>query len=680
MEDAVAQYCALNNIAVFVNDDGIIITKGINDAAKGDAVSKKGKKKVVVDIDHLDQQKGKKGAVKHQKGVSFADLPKKGSKKAVSKKRVRSEDEDEDVDESANLKKQRSVVSLPSPEINFSDLSSLSEAHELRSIFVEARSKCVDMIPAYDLVIGDIDAYFKSLASVGSTSARNKPLNQQQLDEVIEVDDNLTKDKSQGDEDAVGADIVTDVEDVAGGNKVDATEDVVGVDKATSAAVSDGDSAPGSVLVEDPVTDGGIVHAIVEKPVPDDGGKEKDAGAEKIIQDVPIDQEEDDDDDDQDKDDTNSNAKGSGEDSGDDDDDNSGAGGGLRVNDSVKGSTTNDDSSEADRGVNEPPPTKDSTHTQDGKEPESNDAVGANAFSNFVALSSLSKEELIALQDVVASITYDDDKNVSKEKDVPHTSPPQSPPHVCITPPHVSSPLEKLIHVVQLKDGEGSSVHFKDLVVPKTVSPIKKDSSSSSGPKQAAIPIPVFVSDSDPKIDAPKPKITVPIKAVPIKIFKSANSDAPITEVPVLRSTTAIMNSEQGIMNSVVAYCLNKSLDPDEILYIVKDGEFSTADKSLNRADIMTLLPDCDISVSIFNEYIDMLNKRFVGSSKVVKRWIFKESFAGPKLLNFMETQPSQESMHGEIQDMIEFTWAKGLDFRNVDYVSSFLFYRFSYV
>ncbi|CAN1318937.1 hypothetical protein LINPERPRIM_LOCUS31025, partial [Linum perenne] len=106
MEDAVAQYCALNNIAVFVNDDGIIITKGINDAAKGDAVSKKGKKKVVVDIDHLDQQKGKKGAVKHQKGVSFADLPKKGSKKAVSKKRVRSEDEDEDVDESANLKKQ----------------------------------------------------------------------------------------------------------------------------------------------------------------------------------------------------------------------------------------------------------------------------------------------------------------------------------------------------------------------------------------------------------------------------------------------------------------------------------------------------------------------------------------------------------------------------------------------
>ncbi|CAN1732165.1 hypothetical protein LINPERHAP1_LOCUS1507 [Linum perenne] len=361
MEDAVAQYCALNNIAVFVNDDGIIITKGINDAAKGDAVSKK-----------------------------------------------------------------------------------------------EARSKSVDMIPAYDLVIGDIDAYFKSLASVGTTSARNKPLNQQQLDEVIEVDDNLTKDKSQGDEDAVGADIVTDVEDVAGGNKVDATEDVVGVDKATSAAVSDGDSAPGSVLVENPVTDGGIVHAIVEKPVPDDGGKEKDAGAEKIIQDVPIDQEEDDDDDDQDKDDTNSNAKGSGEDSGDDDDDNSGAGGGLRVNDSVKGSTTNDDSSEADRGVNEPPPTKDSTHTQDGKEPESNDAVGANAFS--------------------------------------------------------------------------SSAHFKDLVVPETVSPIKKDSRSSSGPKQAAIPIPVFVSDSDPKIDAPKPKITVPIKAVTIKIFKSANSDAPITE------------------------------------------------------------------------------------------------------------------------------------------------------
>ncbi|CAN1779393.1 hypothetical protein LINPERHAP1_LOCUS14735 [Linum perenne] len=412
MEDSVAQYCALNNIAIFVNDDGIIITKGINDAAKGDAVSKKGKKKVVVeDIDHLDQQKGKKGAVKHQKGVSFADLPKKGSKKAVSKKRVRSEDEDEDVDESANLKKQRSVVSLPSPEINFSDLSSLSEAHELRSIFVEARSKCVDMIPAYDLVIGDIDAYFKSLASVGTTSVGNKPLNQQQLDEVIEVDDNLTKDKSQGDEDAAGADIVTDVEDVAGGNKVDATEDVVGVDKATSAAVSDGDSAPGSVFVEDPVTDGVIVHAIVEKPVPDDGGKEKDAGAEKIIQDLPIDQEEDDDDD-QDKDDTNSNAKGSGEDSGDDDDDNSGAGGGLRVNDSVKGSTTNDDSSEADRGVNEPPPTKDSTHTQDGKEPESNDAVGANAFCNFVALSSLSKEEQIALQDVVASITYDDDKNV----------------------------------------------------------------------------------------------------------------------------------------------------------------------------------------------------------------------------------------------------------------------------
>ncbi|CAN1747160.1 hypothetical protein LINPERHAP1_LOCUS3001, partial [Linum perenne] len=117
-------------------------------------------------------------------------------------------------------------VYLPSPEINSSDLSSLSEAHELRSILVEARSKCVDMIPAYDLSIGDIDAYLKSLASVGSTSVGNKPLNQQQLDEVIEVDDNLTKDKSQGDEDAAGADIVTDVEDVAGGNKVDAMEDV----------------------------------------------------------------------------------------------------------------------------------------------------------------------------------------------------------------------------------------------------------------------------------------------------------------------------------------------------------------------------------------------------------------------------------------------------------------------
>ncbi|CAN1254470.1 hypothetical protein LINPERPRIM_LOCUS8661, partial [Linum perenne] len=97
----------------------------------------------------------------------------------------------------------------------------------------------------------------------------------------------------------------------------------------------------------------------------------------------------------------------------------------------------------------------------------------------------------------------------------------------------------------------------------------------------------------------------------------------------------------------------------DEVLYHIKDAENPFSNISLRRAHLLTLRPNQDISVNTFDAYTDYLNMKSVKDDKIVKRWIFHEQFTGSNLKNYTETQPSQGSKHGEIQDIVSFTWAR---------------------
>ncbi|CAN1291570.1 hypothetical protein LINPERPRIM_LOCUS21209, partial [Linum perenne] len=72
--------------------------------------------------------------------------------------------------------------------------------------------------------------------------------------------------------------------------------------------------------------------------------------------------------------------------------------------------------------------------------------------SSFVDYSALSKDDKEALDDIVSVIISDDDgKKANYSGDDLHCSP-KSPPHVGIVPPKVSSPLETLVHAIQMKE------------------------------------------------------------------------------------------------------------------------------------------------------------------------------------------------------------------------------------
>ncbi|CAN1188431.1 hypothetical protein LINPERHAP2_LOCUS39326, partial [Linum perenne] len=454
-----------------------------------------------------------------EKGVSIVDSPTKRSKKAVNivattKKRGRTENENV----VGGSKKQRPDIVLPSAELFDSALASRTEAILLRDNLARACDQCLHLIPEYKSSIAALDAFIDSSAEHDVSGVGGKTSD--------EVADNAIDD--------VSADVTTDQASApvldASAPVLDATDVVL----ATNAAIND-------------ATDDDVVAQVNERTDDGEGTTKNDDEDEDSV-----DSDEDDADDkggekDDSNDDNADDKGGKKDDTNDDDTDDKG--GDIPVGD--------DAIPEGNQETNVPFQTDASIPDESGKEP-TNSAVGPHR-SSFVDYSVLSKDDQEALDDIVSVIIFDDDgKKANYSGDDLHCSP-KSPPHVGIVPPKVSSPLETLVHAIQMKEAGDSTSELKHMVIPDTYSLGKKGSSSNTMvSKQVTSPIPIAPFGSASKISTSLQKQSAPIAAVPVKILKSAT----ITEVPVLRSETAVTDYQQGGLNYVVAYCINSSLDP----------------------------------------------------------------------------------------------------------------------
>ncbi|CAN1269211.1 hypothetical protein LINPERPRIM_LOCUS13497, partial [Linum perenne] len=109
------------------------------------------------------------------------------------------------------------------------------------------------------------------------------------------------------------------------------------------------------------------------------------------------------------------------------------------------------------------------------------------------------------------------------------------------------------IHTIQLKNDIDTGSLSK-AIVPDSLSPGRKSSSSSSSGVKVATAAYTMASLASPKqISMPIP--TIEQSAIdPIRVV-------PITEVPVLRSKKAYLISEEGMAKMICDYCTNEALD-----------------------------------------------------------------------------------------------------------------------
>ncbi|CAN0857534.1 hypothetical protein LINGRAHAP2_LOCUS6790 [Linum grandiflorum] len=154
--------------------------------------------------------------------------------------------------------------------------------------------------------------------------------------------------------------------------------------------------------------------------------------------------------------------------------------------------------------------------------------------------------------------------------------------------------------------------------------------------------------------------------------FQPASSSftVPSSEVSVLSPRPLTMipatSYEELLEEAVVAYCLDESLDHDEILYKVTVGNDTVV---LSRKDVMTFPDGKHLSVNALNVYGDFINRKHVKETgRSVKRWICKEYMAYSNLYHIFDAGIPQESHSLEMEDMLQYRWATRLDFSQVDY------------
>ncbi|CAN1126536.1 hypothetical protein LINPERHAP2_LOCUS3481, partial [Linum perenne] len=110
----------------------------------------------------------------------------------------------------------------------------------------------------------------------------------------------------------------------------------------------------------------------------------------------------------------------------------------------------------------------------------------------------------------------------------------------------------------------------------------------------------------------------------------------------------------------IYQYATSKDLAGDEILVKLKGSKIL-----VRRNDMMTLLPNQDISIQTVDAYSDLLNRRSVLDGKA-SRWIFPEEFSELIFSQIEDSQTSPYDAAKEFKKFLNNEWSKKVDFSDV--------------
>ncbi|CAN1303670.1 Replicase polyprotein 1a, partial [Linum perenne] len=110
----------------------------------------------------------------------------------------------------------------------------------------------------------------------------------------------------------------------------------------------------------------------------------------------------------------------------------------------------------------------------------------------------------------------------------------------------------------------------------------------------------------------------------------------------------------------IYQYATSKDLASDEILVKLKGSKIL-----VRRNDMMTLLPNQDISIQTVDAYSDLLNRRSVHDGKA-SRWIFPQQFSELIFSQIEDSQTSPYDAAKEFKKFLHNEWSKKVDFSDV--------------
>ncbi|CAN1141224.1 hypothetical protein LINPERHAP2_LOCUS12354, partial [Linum perenne] len=158
------------------------------------------------------------------------------------------------------------------------------------------------------------------------------------------------------------------------------------------------------------------------------------------------------------------------------------------------------------------------------------------------------------------------------------------------------------------------------------------------------------------------PKLVRPIPVTPLTTLYS-NAFVPDTYSTDGRKNSMPERSSFSFSDfraKIYQYATSKDLASDEILVKLKGSKIL-----VRRNDMMTLLPNQDISIQTVDAYSDLLNRRSVHDGKA-SRWIFPEEFSELIFSQIEDSQTSPYDAAKEFKKFLHNEWSKKVDFSDV--------------
>ncbi|CAN1172361.1 hypothetical protein LINPERHAP2_LOCUS30128 [Linum perenne] len=158
------------------------------------------------------------------------------------------------------------------------------------------------------------------------------------------------------------------------------------------------------------------------------------------------------------------------------------------------------------------------------------------------------------------------------------------------------------------------------------------------------------------------PKLVRPIPVTPLTTLYS-NAFVPDTYSTDGRKNSMPETSSFSFSDfraKIYQYATSKDLASDEILVKLKGSKIL-----VRRNDMMTLLPNQDISIQTVDAYSDLLNRRSVHDGKA-SRWIFPQEFSELIFSQIEDSQTSPYDAAKEFKKFLHNEWSKKVDFSDV--------------
>ncbi|CAN1732493.1 hypothetical protein LINPERHAP1_LOCUS1650, partial [Linum perenne] len=167
--------------------------------------------------------------------------------------------------------------------------------------------------------------------------------------------------------------------------------------------------------------------------------------------------------------------------------------------------------------------------------------------------------------------------------------------------------------------------------------------------------------------DSPIEKVTVRSTGCPGNLIEAADALVELND-PDTYSTDGRKNSMPETSSfsfsdfraKIYQYATSKDLASDEILVKLKGSKIL-----VRRNDMMTLLPNQDISIQTVDAYSDLLNRRSVHDGKA-SRWIFPQQFSELIFSQIKDSQTSPYDAAKEFKKFLHNEWSKKVDFSDV--------------